>query len=146
MHRHVKLHVSTTCTKILFHWFPQSFSRFQNLATQLQSLGCQFLNPPMMKIWMHMVHVMIMLLECYDEFDYYMVVHFETPTDWSWDYACKILKPREGLWKPVDRTYSPSWVCSGDNLLAFYLVYVLHVLSACNRHIKIVNFNCSKIT
>jgi len=54
------------------------------------------------------VHVIIMLLECYDDFDDYMVVHLKTPPDWSSDYASKILKPQKGLWKPMGKDFFAS--------------------------------------
>ncbi|KAL9323736.1 hypothetical protein ACSQ67_008593 [Phaseolus vulgaris] len=79
-------------------------------------------------------HVMIMLLECYDEFDDYMVVHFETPTDWSSDYACKILKPREGLWKTMEKGFC----ASGRNMKFNMPVYdngVIHFISDCGSYI-----------
>ncbi|KAL9319879.1 hypothetical protein ACSQ67_011718 [Phaseolus vulgaris] len=73
-------------------------------------------------------HLMIMLLECYDEFDDYMVVYFETPTDWSSDYACKILKPREGLWKPMEKGF-----CAGGRNMKFNMPVhdngVIHFIS-----------------
>ncbi|ESW18563.1 hypothetical protein PHAVU_006G051800, partial [Phaseolus vulgaris] len=79
-------------------------------------------------------HVMIMLLECYDEFDDYMVVHFETPTDWSSDYACKILKPREGLWKPMEKGF-----CTGGKNMKFNMPVhdngVIHFISDCGSYI-----------
>jgi len=75
-----------------------------------------------------------MLLECYDEFDDYMVVHFETPTDWSSDYACKILKPREGLWKTMEKGF-----CAGGRNMKFNMpVYdngVIHFISDCGSYI-----------
>ncbi|KAK7368408.1 hypothetical protein VNO80_10433 [Phaseolus coccineus] len=79
-------------------------------------------------------HVIIMLLECYDEFDDYMVVHFETPTDWSSDYACKILKPREGLWKPMEKGF-----CAGGRNMKFNMPVhhngVIHFISDCGSYI-----------
>ncbi|ESW35793.1 hypothetical protein PHAVU_001G265100 [Phaseolus vulgaris] len=79
-------------------------------------------------------HVMIMLLECYDEFDDYMVVHFETPTDWSSDYACKILKPREGSWKTMEKGF-----CAGGRNMKFNMPVhdngVIHFISDCGSYI-----------
>ncbi|XP_068475316.1 F-box protein At1g30790-like [Phaseolus vulgaris] len=79
-------------------------------------------------------HVMIMLLECYDEFDDYMVVHFETPTDWSSDYACKILKPQEGLWKTMEKGF-----CAGGRNIKFNMPVhdngVIHFISDCGSYI-----------
>ncbi|ESW26918.1 hypothetical protein PHAVU_003G159000 [Phaseolus vulgaris] len=83
-------------------------------------------------------HVMIMLLECYDEFDDYMVVHFETPTDWSSDYACKILKPREGSWKTMEKGF-----CAGGRNMKFNMPVhdngVIHFISDCGSYITEVS-------
>ncbi|KAK7379616.1 hypothetical protein VNO80_05080 [Phaseolus coccineus] len=79
-------------------------------------------------------HVIIMLLECYDGFDDYMVVHFETPTDWSSDYACKILKPRKGLWKAMEKGFS----AGGRNMKFNMPVHdngVIHFISDCGSYI-----------
>ena len=79
-------------------------------------------------------HVIIMLVECYDEFDDYMVVHFETPTDWCSNYACKILKPREGLWKSLEKG-----LCAGGRNLKFNMPVqhngVIHFISDCGSYI-----------
>nr|KYP75651.1 hypothetical protein KK1_019843 [Cajanus cajan] len=52
------------------------------------------------------IDLIILLLECYNDSDDYMVLHFENPTDWfTSNYACKILKPEEGIWKPMEKSF-----------------------------------------
>ncbi|KAL9329793.1 hypothetical protein ACSQ67_004796 [Phaseolus vulgaris] len=75
-----------------------------------------------------------MLVECYDEFDDYMVVHFETPTDWCSNYACKILKPREGLWKSLGKGFMCEWRNLKFNMLVQHNG-VIHFISDCGSYI-----------
>ncbi|KAL2332632.1 hypothetical protein Fmac_013845 [Flemingia macrophylla] len=52
------------------------------------------------------IDMIILLLECYNDDDDYMVLHFENPTNWSSsNYACKILKPKEGTWKLMEKSF-----------------------------------------
>ncbi|RDX61139.1 hypothetical protein CR513_60658, partial [Mucuna pruriens] len=50
--------------------------------------------------------IIMVLLECSNHFDDYIVVHFEDPTDWSSNYGCKFYKPNEGLWKAKEERFS----------------------------------------
>jgi len=76
---------------------------------------------------------MVLLESSYDGCgDDYMVFHLELEitTDWSSNYPCKILKPKEGLWK----TMETSFFASGRNMK-------FNMPVCCNRAIHFIS-NC----
>ncbi|TKY46079.1 F-box protein [Spatholobus suberectus] len=78
--------------------------------------------------------LIMVLLECSNSCDDYMVLHFEGPTDWSSNYACKFYKPKEGLWKAMEK----SFFVGGRNMKFNMPVYyngAIHFISNCSPYL-----------
>ncbi|RDY07608.1 F-box protein, partial [Mucuna pruriens] len=79
-------------------------------------------------------NLIMVLLKCSNRCDDYSVVHFEPPRDWSSYYACKIFKPKEGLWK----TMKISFFTGGRNMNFNTFAHcngVIHFISDCSPYL-----------